>query len=107
MSSPLSLYNADLLSQVVASVEVEVAGEPGYELVVEPIAVNGSFHTHWYPRLGRRFAAVEPDVVHVEEEPYNLATLQAVSLAVLIFGVKEPRLRRPPVLEDPEAPSLG
>jgi glycosyltransferase involved in cell wall biosynthesis len=53
----------------------------GYELVVEPIAFNGSFHIHFYPRLGRRIRAFAPDIVHADEEPYNLATFQAVRLA--------------------------
>ena len=33
--------------------------------------------------------------------------LQAVSLTVLLLGVKEPRLRKKHVQEEPEAPSLG
>jgi glycosyltransferase involved in cell wall biosynthesis len=53
----------------------------GYRLVVEPMAFNGHFHYHFYPRLGARLREVRPDVVHMEEEPYNLATLQAFWLA--------------------------
>lgn len=53
----------------------------GYRLVVEPLALNGHFHTHFYPRLGRRFRGQRWDVVHADEEPYNLATLQIVALA--------------------------
>ncbi|MDY6874731.1 MAG: glycosyltransferase family 4 protein [Chloroflexota bacterium] len=53
----------------------------GYELVVEPIAFNGNFHLHFYPRLGQRLRAFAPDVVHVDEEPYNFATLHALRLA--------------------------
>jgi glycosyltransferase involved in cell wall biosynthesis len=49
----------------------------GYDLVVEPIRFNGSFHTHYYPRLGRRIARLRPDLVHIDEEPYNLATAHA------------------------------
>jgi MFS family permease len=33
--------------------------------------------------------------------------LQSVALVILIFGVKEPRLRRKAVQEEPEGPSLG
>jgi glycosyltransferase involved in cell wall biosynthesis len=54
---------------------------PGYDLVVEPIALNGSFHAHWYPHLDRRIATLRPDIVHVEEEPYNLATALATRAA--------------------------
>ena len=53
----------------------------GYDLVVEPLAFNGSFHLHFYPQLGRRMAQVRPDLVHIDEEPYNLATWHAMRLA--------------------------
>ncbi len=50
----------------------------GYELQTTPIALNGHFHTHFYPQLGRALAAARPDLLHVDEEPYNLATWQAL-----------------------------
>jgi glycosyltransferase involved in cell wall biosynthesis len=53
----------------------------GYQLVVEPIVFNGCFHLHFYPCLGRRLRAFAPDVVHVDEEPYNFATFHALWLA--------------------------
>jgi len=53
----------------------------GYSLRVTPIALNGSFHLHYYPRLRHILAEVRPDLVHVDEEPYNLATFQATFLA--------------------------
>ncbi|MDQ3700775.1 MAG: glycosyltransferase, partial [Chloroflexota bacterium] len=53
----------------------------GYRLVVEPLAFNGHFHYHFYPRLAARMREVRPDVVHMDEEPYNLATWQAFRLA--------------------------
>ena len=53
----------------------------GYKLVVEPIAFNGNFHLHFYPQLGRRVRAFAPDIVHVDEEPYNLATFHTLWLA--------------------------
>jgi glycosyltransferase involved in cell wall biosynthesis len=60
---------------------LERAHTAGYELVVEPIAFNGSFHLHFYPRLGQRLRAFGPDIVHVDEEPYNLATFHALWMA--------------------------
>jgi len=60
---------------------LERAYTRGYDLVVEPIRFNGSFHTHYYPRLRRRIAQVRPDLVHIDEEPYNLATAHATWLA--------------------------
>ena len=53
----------------------------GYQLVVEPMALNGHFHLHFYPWLARQFRRVRPDVCHIDEEPYNLATFQALRLA--------------------------
>jgi glycosyltransferase involved in cell wall biosynthesis len=53
----------------------------GYDLVVEPMVLNGSFHLHFYPGLGRQIRRVGPDLVHIDEEPYNLATAQALWLA--------------------------
>jgi glycosyltransferase involved in cell wall biosynthesis len=53
----------------------------GYQLAVEPIAFNGHFHVHFYPWLRRRFAHFRPQLVHVDEEAYNLATFQALRLA--------------------------
>ncbi len=60
---------------------LERAYTEGYELTTTPIALNGHFHTHFYPQLGRALAAARPDVVHVDEEPYNLATWQALRWA--------------------------
>lgn len=53
----------------------------GYELVVERMAFNGHFHFHFYPGLARQFRRVRPDICHIDEEPYNLATYQALRLA--------------------------
>jgi len=62
-------------------VRLERAHTEGYELVVEPLALNGRFHLHFYPRLNRRLRAFAPDVVHIDEEPYNFATFHALRLA--------------------------
>ncbi len=53
----------------------------GYRLVVLPMALNGQFHLHFYPAFGRLLRDVRPDVVHVDEEPYNFATYHANRLA--------------------------
>jgi glycosyltransferase involved in cell wall biosynthesis len=53
----------------------------GYDLMTTPIALNGHFHTHFYPRLGQALLAARPDLVHVDEEPYNVATWQALGWA--------------------------
>jgi glycosyltransferase involved in cell wall biosynthesis len=66
---------------------LERAHTDGYQLVVEPIALNGHFHTHFYPRLGRQVSRLRPDIFHIDEEPYNLATFLALRLARR-FGAK-------------------
>jgi len=60
---------------------LERAYVTGYRLVVEPVRFNGHFHLHYYPRLGRLIAETQPDLVHLDEEPYNLATWHAQRLA--------------------------
>lgn len=52
-----------------------------YELRVIPIALNGHFHIHFYPGLTALLRRLHPDIVHVDEEPYNLATVQALRAA--------------------------
>lgn len=61
--------------------ELERQHVTGYELVVEPMVLNGQFHTHFYPGLGRVLRRVRPDLVHIDEEPYNLATAHALWLS--------------------------
>jgi glycosyltransferase involved in cell wall biosynthesis len=53
----------------------------GYELIVVPMAFNGSFHLHYYPTLPDILARSRPDIVHMDEEPYNLSTYLAVRAA--------------------------
>ena len=53
----------------------------GYELIAEPMAFNGHFHFHFYPGLGKQIRRMQPDLVHIDEEPYNLATAQTLWLA--------------------------
>jgi glycosyltransferase involved in cell wall biosynthesis len=43
--------------------------------------LNGNFHLYYFPRLKQRLAALQPDVVHIDEEPYNLATWLALRQA--------------------------
>lgn len=50
----------------------------GYMLHVTPIRFNGNFHLHYYPALPAILRDFKPDVVHIDEEPYNLATWHAL-----------------------------
>ncbi len=53
----------------------------GYAMIVTSMVLNGNFHLHFYPQLGRIMRQVQPDIVHIDEEPYNLATFHAMWLA--------------------------
>ena len=66
------------------TVVLERVHTEGYELQVVPMALNGNYHLHFYPRVGRHFRAFRPDVVHIDEEPYNLATWQAMRLSLAV-----------------------
>lgn len=53
----------------------------GYELRTIPLRFNGNFHLHYYPTLFRELQQLRPDVVHLDEEPYNAATWLGVRAA--------------------------
>jgi len=62
-------------------IQLERTFVQGYDLRVEPMALNGNFHLHYYPGLGRLIREVRPQILHIDEEPYNLATFLAMRLA--------------------------
>ncbi len=64
-----------------APTRLEKVYTEGYELIVTDIALNGHFHLHYYPNLKQIVRQVRPDIFHIDEEPYNLATFQAMRLA--------------------------
>ena len=74
----------------------------GYRLETVPIALNGNFHLHWYPGLATRIEDFQPQIIHIDEEPYNLATWQALRIArkigakTLIFSWQNIRRVYPP-----------
>ena len=55
-------------------VQLERGHTKGYKLIVDPIRFNGDFHLHYYPKLKQHLTEFQPDIVHIDEEPYNLAT---------------------------------
>ncbi len=57
---------------------LERAHTEGYEMVVAPTILNGQHHLHFYPTLNRLLHRVRPDILHMDEEPYNLATWHAL-----------------------------
>src|SRR5215212_5229415 len=54
----------------------------GYRTIVTPIRFDGNFHVFHLPQLGRILREIRPDVVHVDEEPFNLATVLATRQAL-------------------------
>jgi len=65
-------------------VELERVHTEGYQLIVEHMALNGHFHLHFYPRLGGHVRQIQPDILHIDEEPYNLASFHATRLALAV-----------------------
>jgi glycosyltransferase involved in cell wall biosynthesis len=59
----------------------------GYRLQETPIVLNGNFHLHFYPQINDYIDTFEPQIVHIDEEPYNLATWQA------LFWARHARIR--------------
>ncbi|MFN2122357.1 MAG: glycosyltransferase [Candidatus Promineifilaceae bacterium] len=55
-------------------IDLERSHTQGYRLLADPIRFNGNYHLHYYPKLKQRLDAFRPHVVHIDEEPYNLAT---------------------------------
>jgi glycosyltransferase involved in cell wall biosynthesis len=53
----------------------------GYDLAVEPMRFNGHHHVHYYPGLARQMRGFRPDLVHIDEEPFNLVAAHATHLA--------------------------
>lgn len=53
----------------------------GYELIETPLRFNGNFHLHYYPELPDHIHRWRPDLIHIDEEPYNLATWLALRAA--------------------------
>ncbi len=61
--------------------EAERLHTDGYELRTIPVLFNGAYHLHFYPTLVKALRELRPEVVHVDEEPYNLATILGVRAA--------------------------
>ncbi len=81
---------------------LERAHTTGYALHVTPIVLDGNFHLHAYPQFGALAHRLKPDLVHIDEEPYNLATWQAwraarsIGARSLFFSWQNLQRRYPP-----------
>ena len=63
------------------SLRLEQVYTDGYRIVVSPLTFNGHFHLHFFPGIGRLMRELRPDILHIDEEPYNLSTWLAVRSA--------------------------
>jgi glycosyltransferase involved in cell wall biosynthesis len=63
------------------SLPLERTPTRGYQLITTPLRFNGNFHLHYYPQLPWLLNQLRPDLVHIDEEPYNLATCLALRCA--------------------------
>lgn len=59
----------------------EPADDRSYRVLITRVRFNGRFHLHYYPALPDIVRALRPDLVHIDEEPYNLATYLGVRAA--------------------------
>lgn len=81
---------------------LERAYTDGYHLHTLPIVLNGSFHLHFYRELGWWMSRFRPHIIHIDEEPYNLAAWQAlyharrVGAKSLLFSWQNIARRYPP-----------
>ncbi len=56
----------------------------GYNLETLPIVLNGRHHLHFYRGLRRALERLRPDVFHIDEESFNLATFQAMRAGMAV-----------------------
>lgn len=56
----------------------------GYCLEALPIVLNGQHHLHFYRGLRAALERLRPDVLHIDEESFNLATFQAMRIGVAL-----------------------
>ncbi|NDJ51986.1 MAG: glycosyltransferase family 4 protein [Chloroflexi bacterium] len=62
-------------------IDLEEIYTEGYDLIVDPLALNGNFHLYYFPTLRQRIQEIQPDILHIDEEPYNFATYHALRVA--------------------------
>jgi glycosyltransferase involved in cell wall biosynthesis len=84
---------------------LEAGNDRGYEMVVLPPVLNGNHHLHFYPGFGRLLDRTRPDLIHIDEEPYDLVTVHALAAAgrrgipVVFFTWQNLDVRYPPPFE--------
>ena len=80
----------------------ETVTPAAYRLSHQALRLNGRFHLHWWPKLASAVREFRPDIVHIDEEPYNAATAHACRIGharrarVVFFAWQNIRRRYPP-----------
>lgn len=64
-----------------AAARLEAGFDQGYRTIVSQPALSGRHHEHFYPALGRIVRDLRPDIVHIDEEPYDWVTVHALLAA--------------------------
>lgn len=62
----------------VGTIRLERSFTSGYRMEVLPIIANGHHHFFWFTGLQRLLKREQPDVVHIDEESFNVATFLAI-----------------------------
>lgn len=60
---------------------LEAGNDQGYQMVLENPVRNGDFHLHFYRGLPALVESLRPDIVHIDEEPYDFVTFHAFRAA--------------------------
>src|SRR5690242_14320096 len=89
------------------TITAERPTETGFSVHVLPIRLPQAgpmnWYLHFYPALGRTLRQIDPDVIHLWEEPWSIVALQAQMLrrrAALVLEVDQNILKRlPPPFE--------
>jgi glycosyltransferase involved in cell wall biosynthesis len=66
---------------LIGTIRLERQFTHGYRLDVLPIYANGYHHVYWFAGVQRMLAREQPDVLHIDEESFNLATYLALRVA--------------------------
>jgi glycosyltransferase involved in cell wall biosynthesis len=68
----------------VGATKLERRFTSGYRMETLPIVLNGQHHLHFYRGLRNVLERERPDVLHIDEESFNLATFQAMRAGIAV-----------------------
>ncbi len=69
---------------LIGKIPLERRFTQGYRLEVLPLVANGHHHLYWFAGLARLLAHEQPDIVHIDEEAFNLATFLALRAGLAV-----------------------